>query len=309
MNFNNIFYMLISTGLTSLLNFLTQIYVARNSTSEMFGVFSIYSTIILIAFNLINLGLGHFYVKKYSQDKIYNKIDINSSFIFFISCSIGMIFLSIFLYYFFENIGFWNCFFLSFGVIGYCVHELIQSYYVGIQKKNKIFLWQPILHFVRLVVLFFVFLFLGSLNFYSLGLFCLMYSSLIIIIVYFNKKNIFDFYSEIFSFSKVKYILKSSIWFAVVGSLYVLYSQFSILYIGKVLSPNLAGYFNIGYTFVILSLLLPNTFYYKILLPKMHSWFVNDKNKLKKIYYLGVILSLIFGFLNFIILYIFFLLS
>lgn len=303
MNFKNYIYIFVSTAFTALLNFLIQVYVARNSSAEMFGIFSIYITVILIAFNLFNLGLGHYFIKKYSQGKMGNKIDINSLLIFLSSSTIGVIILSIFFYYFFLDVDKLSCFLISLGVLGYSIHELIQSYYVGIQSKKEIFLWQPVLHLIRLLVLFFIFYLIGNLDFYNLGIFSLGYSFLIILLVFYKRKKLFDLELKDFCFKKIRYILKNSIWFAVIGFLYVLYSQFSIIYIGKKLSPEMSGYFNIGYTFLMLSLLVPNTFYYKILLPKMHMWVLNNKLKLKNTYYTGAIVSFSFGWMNFIILY------
>ena len=290
-----IFALISSTALTALLNFVVQVYMARYSSVDVFGQYSIYTTTILIMFNVINLGLGHYYIKEFSQNSGDDKIEINSFLILLSSMVFGFFIISLIFIYLFPGFDYYLIFLLGSGVVGYALHEIIQSYYVGIQNKNKLIVWQPLLQIFRCIVLFVLIFIFGKLDFKLLSIFSFSFSFLILLIIFLMRNKIFYLNRGDFSIVKIKKILKNSIWFGMVGFLYVLYSQFGIIYVGKKLSAELAGFFNIGYTFVLLSLIIPNTFYYRFLLPKLHGWILYDKIKLKKSYTVGALLAFVTG--------------
>lgn len=298
--------LILSTGLTALLNFIVQIYVARNSSAEIFGVFSTYNSILLMILPLLTIGMGHFFIKKYSEKLASDsKIDINSLFLILTSSVFGLILLNIFLnnYYQFSN---WKVMLLlSFGVLGYAYHELIQSYFVGVQNKNKLIVWQPYLHVVRLISIMLVVFFFGEIDFNRLAFFSAIFGLLMCISIFKIKDEVFFIRRIDLSRRIIIDNLKESFWFALVGFLYILYSQVNILFVGKYLSSEVAGYFNIGHTFVLLSLIVPNTIYYRFLLPKLHYLAINNADKLNVIYKLGCFISLAFGCFVFGILYVF----
>lgn len=288
--------LIFSTGLTALLNFIVQIYVARNSSSEIFGIFSIYNSILLMALPLLTVGMGHFFIKKYSEILILDKrIDINSLILILISSFCGFILLNVFFNFYYKSVSWLIILLLSFGVLGYAYHELIQSYFVGIQNKKKLIIWQPYLHIVRFFSVVIVVIFFEKINFNGLALFSIIFSLFICISIYIIKDKIFDFRVVNLSRTVIISNFKESFWFGLVGFLYILYSQVNILYVGKYLSAEMAGYFNIGHTFVLLSLIIPNTIYYKFLLPKLHYFAKNDVEKLNGIYKFGSFISFISG--------------
>lgn len=306
MQYKYLIYLIASTGFTAFLNFLVQIYIARNSSSEFFGIFSTYNSILLMSLPLLSMGVGHFFIKKYSENFIVDrKIDINSFILILISSVLGVILLNIFLNIYYPNVNKIIIFFLSLGVLGYAYHELIQSYFIGIQAKKSLIIWQPYLHIIRLLSIFFVIFYFKKLDFNGLAFFSIIFSFLICVTIFLLKEKLFDLKNSHISKIIIINNLKESFLFALVGFLYILYSQVNILYVGKYLSSELAGFFNIGHTFVLLSLIIPNTIYYKFLLPKLHYFAKNDVAKLKKIYKIGSILSLIGGISVALFLYVF----
>lgn len=301
-----IFALISSTALTALLNFFVQIYVARNSSSEVFGIFSTYNSILLMVLPLLTVGMGHFFIKKYSENIILDrKVDINSFFLILISSFFGLIFLNIFFNFYYKSVSWGIILLLSFGVVGYAYHELIQSYFVGVQDKKKLVVWQPYLHVVRLISIVLVVLFLKKIDFNGLAIFSLVFGLFICFSIYVVKESFLDLRMIDLSRKKIISNFKESFWFGLVGFLYILYSQVNILYVGKYLSVEMAGYFSIGHTFVLLSLIIPNTIYYKFLLPKLHYFARNNINKLAEIYKFGFIISFAFGCLISFFLYIF----
>lgn len=306
MQYKYIIYLIASTGLTAFLNFLVQIYIARNSSSEFFGIFSTYNSILLMSLPLLTMGVGHFFIKKYSEDNVLDKkIDINSLILILISSVLGLCLLNIFLNIYYQGVNKFIIFFISCGVLGYAYHELIQSYFVGVQSKKNLIIWQPYLHVIRFFSIFLVIFYFKTLTFEGLAFFSLIFSFLVCITIFILKEKIFDLKKNHISKNIILNNLKESFWFGLVGFLYILYSQINILYVGKYLSSELAGFFNIGHTFVLLSLIIPNTIYYKFLLPKLHFFAKNDIAKLKKIYSIGVFLSLVSGFFIALFLYMF----
>lgn len=299
-------FLMLSTGLTALLNFIVQIYIARNSSIEVFGMYSVYNTMILMGIPIITMGLSDLILKQMSEkNNISSRLDINILFLIFIYCFIGFILLNYFFSWYFYD-GFFEkkyLLFMAVGVFSYVFHELYLAYLTGTQNKLFLILWQPCLHFVRFFILIILVIFYKKLDIENVLEMAVVSSVVIFFIVSINFKNIFLIRMRDLSFYKILDISRNGFWFGLSGIFYIIYSQISSLYVGKFCGAEEAGYFNIGYTFLLMSLIVPNTIYTKILLPKLHRSVLDNPAYLKYFYKKGAMILLFFGILVSFILY------
>lgn len=298
----NIIGLILSSGAAALFSFLLQVMVARNSSVDFYGFFSSYSSFILMSIPISTLGLGHYLIKEYSTNYGDNEIiDVNFIIVVLISSFFSFMLTAGLLYVFFSDIGGITALLVSISVFAFCFHELIQSYLIGTRSKLKLILWQPYINLIRFLCALVFIICLGTFDIHGLILLSVLSLFFIFlpILVYKNKSYSFS------GISRERLILnaKGGGWFCLVGVLYVIYSQVNIFYIGNMIEIKVAGYFNIGYTFLLMSLLLPNTIYYKYFLPKLHYWSKHDLNKLKKFYIIGGFFCLLVGCLILLILY------
>lgn len=296
----NKFYVLMligSTALTSIFNFLSQVLIARNTNPNIYGIYSIYNTLLLMSIPLVTFGMGH-YLIKINSENLKNKqfLTINHLTLIIFSSLLGFIFIFIFLNFYFIDISIFNAFLMAFGVLSYAYFELFQSYLIGIQNRRFLIIWQPYLHFLRcLVLLFLIYIINGIYELKLISYFTISFSCIIFLSIWFFRNTIIKFNRNDYSQEKIIDIFQKSIWYGLVGFLYVVYTQLSVILISHYLDTEWAGYYNIGITFVLMSLILPNTLYYKYLLPKLHFYMKKNKKKLRYFYFRGALYSFIFG--------------
>lgn len=300
----NIIGLILSSGMAAIFSFLLQVIVARNSSLDFYGFFSSYSSIILMSIPISTLGLGHYLIKEYSiiqdDDEI---IDINFIVVVIFSSFFGFILTAVLIYVFFSNIDLISALLISISVFSFCFHELTQSYLVGTRNKAKLILWQPYLNFIRFLSALVYILCLSLFDIQGLIWLSVLSLLLVLLPIYIFRNNSIN--NNISKLSRDRLVLnaKGGFWFCLVGVFYIIYSQVNIFYIGKMIEIKVAGYFNIGYTFLLMSLLLPNTIYYKYLLPKLHYWSKNDLKKLNNFYIWGGIYCFLSGCLVLLVLY------
>lgn len=296
---NKIYILLLlgSTGLTSVLNFLAQILIARNTQPYVYGIYSVYNTMLLMAVPLVTLGIGHYLIKINSEGRNNNeKLTLNYLFLLMISSALGFLLIFLFLFFYFEEIQWFSAFILSFGVLSYAYFELIQSYFIGSQNRRLLIIWQPYFHFIRCVVLLFLIYIVGLRGDIELvTIFTIITSLIIFLSIWFLRFRIMTYNKSNFQYNISLSIFSNSIWYALVGFLYLVYTQLSVVLVDYNLNSIWAGYYNIGMTFVLMSLILPNTLYYKYFLPKLHFYMKNNKNQLRYFYFKGAIASIFLG--------------
>lgn len=298
--------LIFSTGFTALLNFIIQVYIARNSSEYVFGFYSVYTTLVLMGIPLITMGLSDLILKKLSEEnnKI-SRLDINFLILILIYTALGFLFLFlIFIWYFRDfGLGLKYYLFMVFGVFSYVFHELYLSYLIGNDRKAFVLFWQPLLHLIRFLALIVLFFLYKIINMGAIVEASLVTSIILFLIIVYNFKNIFLIKLSDLSCNKIFFIFNNGFWFGLSGIFYIIYSQISSLYVGRFCSVEEAGYFNIGYTFLLMSLIIPNTIYAKFLLPKLHKAALENSEYLKYIYRKGAFILFFSGLLIATILY------
>lgn len=296
--------LILSAGFAALFSFLLQVIVARYSSVEFYGFFSTFTAFILMSIPLSTFGMGHYLVKEYSiRERKKEVIEINFIITSLLCSFLGFLIILLLIYSFYTDIELFNVFLVCFIVVAYSFHEIFQSYYLGTSQRGKLMLWQPYLNFIRFMIALIFILFFNSFDLN--GLIWIALGSLFFIlmpIVAFERDNFKIVIGDI-HLNKILSYVKGGFWFAMVGIFYVIYSQINVFYITKMVDIKIAGYFNIGYTFLMMSLLIPNTIYYKYYLPKLHFWAKNDLRALNKFYVIGGIASFTFGCVILLILY------
>ena len=298
---NKIYLLLlvVSTGLASLFNFLAQVLIARSTQPYIYGVYSVYNTMLLMAIPLVTLGMGHYLIKVNAEKNTDSeKLTVNHLFLLIVSTVVGFTFSFLFLKLYFIEIHWFYSFVLSFGVLSYAYFELVQSYFIGSQNKRLLIFWQPYLHFVRCFILFLLIYVVGYKgNIELVAIFTMLFSVIIFLSIWFLRSTVAIYNKLDFKINKSIYIFRKSIWYGLVGFLYVVYTQLSVILVDYKLDALWAGYYNIGMTFVLMSLILPNTLYYKYFLPKLHFNMKNNKEGLYLFYTKGAVFSVVFGLL------------
>lgn len=296
---NKIYLLLLvgSTGLTSVFNFLAQVLIARNTQPYIYGIYSVYNTLLLMTIPLVTLGMGHYLIKVNAEKNTDNeKLTINHLFLLVVSSLVSFLFIFVFLKFYFNEIQWFFSFILSFGVLSYAYFELVQSYFIGSQNKRFLIIWQPYLHFVRCTILIFlIYVIRFESDIKLVVVFTMLFSFIIFLSIWFLRSTIISYNKFDFQYNNSLRIFKNSIWYGLVGFLYVVYTQLSVVLVDYKLDAVWAGYYNIGMTFVLMSLILPNTIYYKYFLPKLHFNMKNNKDDLRLFYFKGAVVSTALG--------------
>ncbi len=83
--------------------------------------------------------------------------------------------------------------------------------------------------------------------------------------------------------------------FGLAGLLYMIYFQSGIIFVKYINGPEAAGIYNVAFTIMMATYLLPNVIFQKFLLPKIHRWANHDRKRFYHVYRKGNISMLILG--------------
>lgn len=304
-NYVDVFFVLFGGIFGSGLGFLMQLVLSKSLSARDFGIFSSALTILLAVVPAAILGVFQYWLnifgakgnKAWVEVNRLKKIVFISSVVIFISL-LGYYFIfedrNLRVFYFFMGFYFISSIFVEF--------SLTSCQLSGDFKKFAF--WQVSPYAIRLIFIFAFIFFAEEFNIEELSYALLLASICLIVFSFFDVKkfNEKDFslknndvdisgYEEIEIFES----LKRSIPYCLASIFFVIYSQFGSLYIKNAIGSSYVGSFSIPLLFITGVAILPNLFYQKYLLAKIHYLSSNNKNEMISIYKKSTYLVFIFG--------------
>lgn len=305
-------------------NFFIQVYLAKVLTVVNFGIYTSIINLINLVTPIIAFGVTSFMLKVYAEEFEDARLWFKSIIKFlFLSSLVVLFFLQIWAYMSFREV-YW-----VFIVILFFFHALslsLNSFTIlKLQLENNFYLlsiWQFLPNILRLILLLGI-IFVYNKDFHFIGLAYFLTS---VVVLSFSIKSIINLKKgdiELYQNTNTNTntntrgffeLIKLSFPFGMAGIFYLIYYQIDVFLIALFLDYEKVAVYGVGLIFLTSSLLLPNLYYQKICMPKLHYWNANNRKFLlifcnKNIYLnfiIGVSLVLMVGGgLGFILKYIF----
>ncbi|EMI1449536.1 oligosaccharide flippase family protein [Proteus mirabilis] len=290
-----ILLLLSSSLLSSLLTFITQIYIANQVTPNDFGEFNSNLALIMLLVPFVAMGADTYLLKIYADKKgnvseynsfwaIYFIITLSTSIIIYILFSIKS---SILLF----------TILASQSLINY-----ISAIYQTKSKYKNLSLIQSLQSIFRFLTLITVSYSVGlNINLVYYSYFLVSVLIIIICVILILKES---------EFSKIKNIKNNKVYFfqaipfGLTPLLHLIYFQSDIILIDKLYSSREAGFYSAAFMLITASYILPAVIYQKYLLPYIHKYNANnDTSSEFKIFKVGAIIILPISIIIFLIYY------
>lgn len=292
----------------SAIGFITQIVLARQLGAETYGLFASSLGTINLVMPLAGFGIASLWLKVFGEEGWSAIRWVKPSLVFLFLSSASVV---LFLYLWSEFGGHDNntsylIKALSLTVVGQACIELIKSKLQLEEKFLTLTVYQLIVPLLRLLLVSIIFfLFTPKVEYIAVG-----YSSISIVMTLYcircfnnlRKGNIelvghgnrYEVNTLLDNIGTLN-ILNNSWVFGFATTFYVLWSQSNIVLIKYLLGDNEAGIYNVSLLVITALCILPSVIYSKYLMPKIHRWASQEKDKLKNVFYLGNKLMFLFG--------------
>ncbi|MGS4880492.1 oligosaccharide flippase family protein [Photobacterium damselae] len=290
--FKSLGFLMSSTLISSVLTFITQMMIAKNTSPEFFGNLTGTLSLIMILAPLMAFGADGYLLRYYAEKK-GNINDFGSNWLFYWLAS----FVLCYIIYDYLAYDMSRLFFLI--VISQSLINISVSYLQASGKYSSVSVLLSAQSILRFVILYFLFYihFLNDKYIYISYVFVSI--CMIILSLYFICK--FDFICV--NFNGLKSFILSSYPYGLSIILHLIYFQSDIFLVNKLYSSYEAGLYSLAFTLISASYLLPSVLYQKYLLPKIHQMEINNINSQKIYFYKGglamIIISVIIFFFFF----------
>lgn len=291
--------------LTALLNFATQLMLAKHMSPSDFGIFSSAFYLTMTVAPLCGFGIPQFWLKAFGSEGWGGTRFLipGLTFTLFTTSIIIIILSGWFLYteYYHQKL----LFLLSFIVISQVLIELLGAVYQLEENYIAVSLVQTSVYILRFCVLIIIYVTFNELSISNISVGYALISFLMVIVTYgvlkrLLKKDIYlkghakKEFIQLPNVDKLEMIKESAI-FGISGVFYMVYYQVNIVFVKYFISTEDAGYYSVAFLFVSAAILFPTVIYQKYLLPKLHRWAYQDVSKLKAVYKYGNIIMFVFG--------------
>lgn len=289
--------------------------LARHLGVQQFGVFSSALSIITILSLLSGFGISQSWLKHFGIEG-WNALRWLKPSFSLIIISVVIVLLILFLWIFFGPHGNMTQHILlvmSFFAMGQTVIELVSVKLQLEEKYPQLALWQLLPNLLRLIIIsIMIFLFSKTLDALDVAYIYAFVAILFILAGLYQLKRMKFFLKLKGHGKKVLNIIKqptikealSHSWAFGLGSIFAfIYLQSDIIMVKYISGDEQAGLYNVSFTIITAILIFPTVFYQKFLMPKVHRWANNNKNKFYNNYKKGNIFMLISGITVLILLY------
>lgn len=293
--------------LGAVLGFLLQAVIARNLTVEEFGFFSSTYAAIGLLIPMAGFGIAQYWLKVFGQcgmaAKVYispalKLLAINLIFICFILMSWGyleknnpeVVFIILF---------------LSVHVIGQVTLEVLFSRYQLEENYSVIFYIQFIPHLLRFfAAIILLYIFGDGFSPKDAALAYAIAAFLFILVSIRPVRNFIlgDFplvghktSNFILERVKIKAVFKDSWPFAFAALFHLIYFQSDIIILKYLKGDQAAGYYSVAFMILTAVLIFPSVVYQKVLLPRLHRWAHDDRDKFHSVYKKGNFIMAVMG--------------
>lgn len=301
---------LIGAGLA----FLTQVLLARELTPAGYGVFAAALATVTLLAPLAGFGVQGFWLKVFGAEGWQATRWLPASFRFVTMSS--MVTLSIFLAW-----AVWGphdestkrlLFLFSPVIFGYFFLELVTSKFLLEEHFRRLALWQLFPHLARLLLIVLVVLVVVERP--GVGLIAGVYASVAFVVLIIGcmqlsamKRGVFDLKGhgratnvrpdEACNANSIRVLdVGRQAWpFGLATVFHLIYFQSDIILLKYISGNEVAGIYNVAFTVMAAVYLLPSVIYQKLLLPKIHRWANNDRDKFYQVYRKGNIAMLVLG--------------
>lgn len=292
--------------------FLTQALLARALGVHGYGSFASALAFITVLAPIAGFGVPGFWLRVFGEEGRSALRWIRPSLYFLLSSSLSL----------FAGIMLWAVFLepspnsseilkiLSFYIFGQVSTELCISKAQLSGRYAEVAAWQMLPHLLRLVIVAILVQVATDTVTPMYVAYCYSFLSLCVACVsFFNINKILngkvhlaghDFGSTV-NYSVVKpavyNVFKGALPYGMVGLLYLLYFQSSVVLLGRMSGPVAAGAFNVAFVVLSAVYLFPNVIYQKFMMPMIQRWSYHDVAHSYYIFKLGSLLMLVIGLL------------
>lgn len=296
---------LVSAGgmLSSLLGFLSIIYIARNLSVSEFGYFSSALGISNLMLPMVAFGVPLYLLKKNGENQDEIKYFLIPSLRFYLYSLLSVVFILIAWAFFGPNDDLSRKILIifSFYVIGQSAAEILMIRY---QLENNFFKFS-IVQFLPALLRFFLLLlviyFSSEINPMQFSAVYALVGAIVFLFTFFYylkinfKENINrDGREEISIFE----ILKGAFPFGLAGIFYLIYFQSGVIVLKYISGDEQAGIFSAAFVFMSAIYLIPSLIYSKVLLPRIHVAFNKSNANIFPMYKRGNIFMMFLGILS-----------
>ena len=295
--------------LGAVLVFLLQAVIARSLTVDDFGLFSSAYAAVGLLIPMAGFGIAQYWLKVFGQYGMAARVYISPALKLL---AINFIFICFILF-------FWGylerndteiifiIIFLLVHVIGQVIVELLFSRYQLEENYSVIFYIQFIPQFLRFLAVIVLLNLLGDDFRPKDAAFAYAIAALLFIAIAMKPLSKFilgDFPLVGYKTSnatlesvKVKAVLKESWPFAFAALFHLIYFQSDIIILKYIKGDEAAGYYSVAFMILTAVLIFPSVVYQKVLLPRLHRWAHDDRDKFHSVYKKGNFIMGVMGVL------------
>lgn len=290
--------------------FFTQVVLARTLGPQAFGVFSSVLALTALVIPVVSFGIGQYWLKEFGEHGWDAVAFVKPSLMIVISNLVVMMaFMMIWVL--------WGphdqstravLLIMSAFVFGQVCVELVSSKLQLEERYEVLALWQLSPHLIRFFLVLIASVWLG--NKFSVEVAATLFSGVAALIMAMCVKPLKAMTKgrillkghglpihEGMSYEKfsVLNVVKSSWPFGLAGIFHLIYFQSAIVLIKYIKGDESTAYYNVAFTIMVATLLIPGIIYEKFLLPKIHRWANHDKDLFHQIYRKGNVAMAIMG--------------
>lgn len=280
--------------------FLTQVILARQLGPELFGVFGAGLAMLMLLTPLASFGIGPYWLRVFGQEGWEGKR--------WIPPSLKLVFVGTTLAFF----GFWlwvqwgpgpelgrtMLSLMAFHLFSQVSVELVSSKLQLEERFKALSLWQLSHHLIRLLL---VLLALPLIDPGSAGWVGAGYATTSVVLMLVAAKQLNDMRKSKFALRghehcdlirrletvSVKQVAQNAWPFGLAALAYLIYFQSDVALVKYLVNEKAAGFYNVAFTVMAAVYLTPSVIFERFLLPKIHRWSHQDRDRMRSVYRAG----------------------
>jgi len=293
--------------LGAVLGFLLQAIIARNLTVVEFGYFSSVYAAVGLLIPIAGFGIAQYWLKIFGQYGMAAKVYIPPA-LKLLAINFVFICLILMCWAYFESNSpeiVFIILFLSVHVVGQVTIEILFSRYQLEENYSVIFYIQFVPHFLRFLAAIILLYALGGS--FSPKYAALAYAIAAFLLIAIAIMPVRNFILGEFPLAghkksnltldtvRVGSVLKESWPFAFAALFHLIYFQSDIIILKYIKGDQSAGYYSVAFMILTAVLIFPSVVYQKVLLPRLHRWAHDDRDKFHSAYKKGNFIMAVMG--------------
>jgi O-antigen/teichoic acid export membrane protein len=286
-----------ATGLAALTNFVVQFVLARTLGPSEFGAFYFAMAMVLLVSPLAAFGVGGWWLRVFGEEGYAAQRWVRTSLKFAVLSSFSVIALLIFWAGLgpHDNLTGSLIVALTGVVLAQPTIDLVSAKFQLEAKHMRLAAWQLVSHPLRLVGLLLLMVYVPLLTAFHVAFLYSILSVFVLLIGYFclvdlyngklrlaghSKPSFIKTKSHINKLSLMSLLLKTSP-FGLQSLLFLFYCQTDVILLRYLVNAEAVGFYGASVTFMAAVYLFPSVLYQKYLLPQIHRWAYQERNRLR----------------------------